>query len=210
MVDSPLNTTAAVQHRIKSGDVSVLFEGMPASIEASEAAGQRQLVESQVLPVECGAHGPYFELGFEFGPGVEGDDLFWQATLPSGWKREASSHPMWSYIVDERGVRRVSVFYKAAFYDRKAHMHIDNVGRSLGSELYYADDPEISEREKRPIDLAVYTPEEIEDARTYLRNQIKSDHETIERVAQYGRGDKEHYEQGIARAEAALVKLEGL
>ena len=44
--------------------------------------------------------------------------------LPEGWKREASYHPMWSHIVDGAGKQRVSIFYKAASYDRKAHMSL--------------------------------------------------------------------------------------
>ena len=67
--------------------------------------------------------------------------MFTEATLPTGWKREPSEHPMWSYIVDERGIRRVSVFYKAAFYDRSAHASIVNVASSLVTDLLYGDGP---------------------------------------------------------------------
>jgi hypothetical protein len=36
---------------------------------------------------------------------------------------------MWSQLVDAEGVPRVAIFYKAAFYDRKAHMSFDQVLR---------------------------------------------------------------------------------
>jgi hypothetical protein len=31
---------------------------------------------------------------------------------------------MWSYLVDEKGRERAAIFYKAAFYDRDAHISI--------------------------------------------------------------------------------------
>jgi hypothetical protein len=113
-------------------------------IENMEAAGQRQLVNSDVLPVDTG-YGPkddaYIALGFTFGEKV--DDLFREATLPDGWSRKGSDHAMWSYIIDERGLERVNIFYKAAFYDRRAHMGINNVGYSIFSSFTYneAHDP---------------------------------------------------------------------
>jgi len=105
--------------------------GAPGAIEASEAAGQKQLVESTDMPLELsgmkyGENGkPLFEqAGFTFGAKI--DDLFQQATLPPGWRREATGHSMWSDILDEHGRKRVSVFYKAAFYDRKAHARLNH------------------------------------------------------------------------------------
>jgi hypothetical protein len=60
-------------------------------------------------------------VGFKFGDKI--DDLFLSAELPEGWTREATDHDMWSKILDADGVERVSVFYKAAFYDRCAFAH---------------------------------------------------------------------------------------
>lgn len=50
----------------------------------------------------------------------EADDLFFTAELPSGWKIQPTDHAMWSDIVDHLGRKRFSIFYKGAFYDRKA------------------------------------------------------------------------------------------
>ncbi|HET6636794.1 MAG TPA: hypothetical protein VFH77_17385 [Streptomyces sp.] len=97
--------------------------GTSRAIEEQEKAGQAQVVNSDQLPTNLyGQSEADFEaLGFTFGDLDPSDPLFRPATLPDGWKREASDVDMWSYIVDERGRRRVSVFYKAAFYDRRAH-----------------------------------------------------------------------------------------
>lgn len=94
-----------------------------------EAAGQRQLVNSDLLPtsIKYGSQADFEALGFVFGDVVEGDPLFRAVTVPDGWKRECSDHDMWSYVVDETGARRVAVFYKAAFYDRKAFMRLERV-----------------------------------------------------------------------------------
>jgi len=112
-----------------------------AYIEGMEAAGQRQLVNSTTLPTDLGygdtTIADYEALGFKFGDVVAGDPMFQEATLPEGWERQGSDHAMWSYIVDERGIERVGIFYKAAFYDRSAHMSISRPGYSLGSKFVY-------------------------------------------------------------------------
>jgi hypothetical protein len=93
-----------------------------------EAAGQRQLIASHLLPTDTHRTDAEFEaLGFVFGDPVEGDPMFRHATLPGGWTKRGSDHDMWSLVVDERGRERASVFYKAAFYDRSAHMSLNTV-----------------------------------------------------------------------------------
>jgi hypothetical protein len=103
-------------------------------IEEQERAGQAQLLASEQLPTDLnGCNQAEFEaLGFVLGDVTPGDRLFRTATLPAGWKREASEHAMWSYIVDEHGRRRVSIFYKAAYYDRSAHMSLATVYGYVG------------------------------------------------------------------------------
>ncbi|MFF9215579.1 hypothetical protein [Streptomyces viridosporus] len=98
-------------------------------IEGQEKAGQAQLVHSDQLPTDMSGdeQGAFEALGFTFGDPDERDPLFRPATLPESWKREASDHSMWSYIVDELGRRRVRIFYKAAFYDRRAFMSLTTV-----------------------------------------------------------------------------------
>lgn len=95
-------------------------------ITGMEAAGQRQLVNSSVLPASTpnDSREAFEALGFVFGAPVSGDPLFVEATLPAGWEKRGSDHDMWSYIYDADGNQRVAVFYKAAFYDRKADMYL--------------------------------------------------------------------------------------
>ncbi len=50
----------------------------------------------------------------------EADDLFVFAILPDGWKKQATDHDMHSELIDDKGVVRARIFYKAAFYDRSA------------------------------------------------------------------------------------------
>jgi hypothetical protein len=96
-----------------------------AVIGAQEKAGQTQLVHSDCLPTELRSPREEFEaLGFTFGAPDPHDPMFSPATLPDGWTKQGSDHDMWSYVVDERGRRRVGIFYKAAFYDRRADMHL--------------------------------------------------------------------------------------
>lgn len=105
-----------------------LMGGSDAYIEGMEAAGQRQLVHSDRLPTAANpGDDAYLAAGFTFGPVDAGDPLFRPATLPDGWTKQGSDHDMWSYVVDELGRRRVAVFYKAAFYDRRAFMRLESV-----------------------------------------------------------------------------------
>lgn len=65
----------------------------------------------------------------------EYDDLFWSVKLPEGWEIRATDHTMWNELIDNKGRKRASFFYKAAFYDRDAfinfntrfHVSVDHV-----------------------------------------------------------------------------------
>lgn len=113
MKDSPTNTT-------KTDPMLALAEAMifgsSRSIEMQESRGQKELVESQVLPTE----GLDKIHGIVIGDKVPGDPMFTYVTLPEGWKKESTDHSMWSSLVDDKGRVRASIFYKAAFYDRSA------------------------------------------------------------------------------------------
>jgi hypothetical protein len=103
-----------------------LFGGNPRAIEAQEARGQQELVESEQLPVRIneGGREKLEALGVVFMPCV-GDDIFRSVKLPKGWKKVLTDHSMWSNLVDDKGVVRAQIFYKAAFYDRSAHMSVN-------------------------------------------------------------------------------------
>lgn len=109
--------------------LGAMSDGNSAYIEGMEADGQRQLVASELLPNEV-LHSTDADLeamGIQLGEPVAGDALFRHATLPAGWRREGGNHAMWSYLVDEHGRRRAQIFYKAAFYDRSAHISVTSV-----------------------------------------------------------------------------------
>lgn len=94
-------------------------------IEAQERQGQAQLAKSTTIPTRLNGctEDQLRALGFELGPvPTTGDTLFRPALLPQGWKIVPTDHSMWSDLVDSRGFVRGSMFYKAAFYDRGAHL----------------------------------------------------------------------------------------
>jgi hypothetical protein len=100
--------------------------GLSGAIAEQEATGQREIVNSDVIPARLNGctDKDLIKLGFTLGETVDGDPLFRRATLPPGWSREGSEHAMWSYLLDEQDRRRCSIFYKAAFYDRDAFLSI--------------------------------------------------------------------------------------
>lgn len=124
------NTTVQTRH---------ILDALPGMIEASEHRGQRELVKSEVLPTRGLYQAPAKSDGeFSALPGclggkrlveifgikivgpVEGDDLFTHVELPAGWTKKSTDHYMYSDLVDERGRKRATIMYKAAFYDRDA------------------------------------------------------------------------------------------
>jgi hypothetical protein len=115
-----INTTKEVAENPR------IFVPLPGMIEAQEAQGKREFAKSDVLPAEmCGGEAPYLALGFVLGDPVPGDDLFRYGKLPPGWRKdEDTGHSMHTNIRDEKGRLRGSIFYKAAFYDRKASMNL--------------------------------------------------------------------------------------
>lgn len=104
--------------------------GAPGMIEAQEARGQREAVNSDQLPTKglLGADRATWEaMGIKIlepdaGTTSSKDALFTAVELPKGWKKEATDHSMWNNLVDDKGRIRATFFYKAAFYDRDAHI----------------------------------------------------------------------------------------
>lgn len=96
-------------------------EGMNGLIEQQEANGQRQLVNSAVLPKNA-----EWATLQRWGviKGDSADDLFVHCQLPEGWQKRATDHSMWSELIDAEGLKRASIFYKAAFYDRDAFVDV--------------------------------------------------------------------------------------
>lgn len=104
-----------------------LFEALPTGIEIQEARGQQELVRSSQLPKELGAYdgdskSTLEEHGIKVLGETKDDPLFYDVELPNGWKIEATDHSMWSKLFNANGDEVAAIFYKAAFYDRKAHI----------------------------------------------------------------------------------------
>jgi hypothetical protein len=117
MEDKKTGTPAMLRAAV-TGEVD-MSAAVPGGIEASEKLGQIQLVNSTKMPIELRPNREAFEaVGFRFGEAV--DDIFIKAELPSGWSRKATDVSVYSEILDEQGRKRAQVFFKAAFYDRRA------------------------------------------------------------------------------------------
>lgn len=101
-----------------------IAHGTSGAIENMEAQGQEELVASEVIPSDFRKFGEadLTALGFVLGPPDPNDPMFRPATFPEGWSVKPTDHSMWSHVVDAKGRQRFSIFYKAAYYDRHAHM----------------------------------------------------------------------------------------
>lgn len=101
--------------------LAMITQSGPEAIVISERRGQKDLCNSTDLPIkEFWAWEILKAAGVKnLGPS---ERLFNKAELPPGWKKEATSHSMWSDLLDEKGRKRAGIFFKAASYDYDAHM----------------------------------------------------------------------------------------
>lgn len=110
----------------KSPNPEWLLGSNPNAIVAQEAQGQKELVDSMQLPLKCNGKNAMVEYG-KMGITVAGfgksDELFGSFILPTGWRKEATDHDMWSNLVDNKDRVRAEIFYKASFYDRDASVN---------------------------------------------------------------------------------------
>lgn len=149
--------------RTMSGESNVL--------EHMEKEGQQRAVNNTMVAKKMfPSKKKWEELGFTF-TDIPGDNLLCNATLPEGWKLEATDHSMWNSFIDEQGRERGSMFYKAAFYDRDAHMQLYNRYKVIKD---YLDDHVTTE---------VYfgNPEE----KLFVAGQIHKDYSSQESIDAY-------------------------
>ncbi len=114
----------------KTPNYEWLMGGNPEAIEQQEANEQKELAISSQLPAiknfpyqSATAKELYALMGIKVLGKSKGDeDLFLDVILPHGWFIQPTDHPMWSKLIDDNGAIRASIFYKAAFYDRSAHI----------------------------------------------------------------------------------------
>lgn len=116
------NNPTAVAALLDGDMANALAAATPGGIARQEAQGQQTLVASEMLPkqINGATREQLTAIGFVFGDDV--DELFVNCTLPPGWTKRATVHPMHSHLLDDKGRKRAGIFYKAAFYDRNADM----------------------------------------------------------------------------------------
>lgn len=118
MTERNYHNPAALAAMATGDFANAIAAATPGGIERQEAAGQRSLVSSfKRLPKDMD-RATAEALGFVYG--ADEDELFVTVTAPEGWRMEATDHSMHNRIVDAAGNERGGVFYKAAFYDRRA------------------------------------------------------------------------------------------
>ena len=119
--------TPAALNALLSGDMeNFAAAATPGGIEQQEKAGQIEQSFKETLPADilCGTRADFEALGFVFGEPTS-DPLFVNVTFPKGWRKQPTEHSMWTNIVDGEGKIRGRIFYKAAFYDRSAHVGLE-------------------------------------------------------------------------------------
>ena len=103
-------------------DENFVVATLPGGIEAQEARGQETFAAGDSLPIEM--RGTTLDdltsLGFVFGAAI--DELFVECRVPEFWTKRPTEHPLHTEILDAAGKVRGSVFYKAAYYDRRADL----------------------------------------------------------------------------------------
>lgn len=128
-MDEKNGISPAALRALVEGDMeNFVIAATPGGIEEQQAREQKRLAKTTLLPKDC--RHPYLNMdswpllekqGVRRG---EEDGLFYRCELPAGWRIEPTEHHMWSRLVDGAGRTRARYFYKAAFYDRDAILHL--------------------------------------------------------------------------------------
>lgn len=121
MKSKGINPAAA--RALFGGDLdNFLVAATPGGIEAQERRGQQAFTQSSSLPKNGCDRAQMEALGIQIGEDI--DDLFVSAVFPEGWRLQPTDHSMHSDLLDSQGRKRAGIFYKAAFYDRRADMYL--------------------------------------------------------------------------------------
>jgi hypothetical protein len=116
-------TPAALLAGLSGNLENLIAASTPGGIERQEKNGQIEQSILETLPRDMKNCRQHLEaLGFVIKDPA--DDLFYNVQFPAGWKKVPTDHSMWTDLVDEKGRKRGAIFYKAAFYDRSAHMSL--------------------------------------------------------------------------------------
>lgn len=133
-------TPAAISAAVRGDFENLMVAATPGGIEAQEKAGQKSFAADETLPIEGSqdavTRSRLESLGFVFDNRPVGNELFIKVKFPAGWKKVPTDHSMWTDLVDDRGRKRGGLFYKAAFYDRHAHLSLT---RRFSTGIDYTD-----------------------------------------------------------------------
>lgn len=119
---SPINTEEEVRRNPSAFLGLGIMMGGSGAILHQEAQGQRYTLPTQV---SAGGKEALEKSGVKFLAAVDGNPMFQYVELPAGWQKKATDHSMHSDLLDEKGRKRAGIFYKAAFYDRCAHLSVN-------------------------------------------------------------------------------------
>lgn len=147
--------------------LGVMLERRPGeSIEQMEARGSDELVAGESLPTEgLAQHKKLLERwGFSIGEPYADDPLFTPVTLPSGWKKRRTEHGMHSEVLDEQDRVRLGLFYKAAFYDRRASTRVQR--------RYDRDRDDYAKVVDRKTGAVLYDPPTVEGQEAWVRDDL--------------------------------------
>ena len=130
-----------------------LHAGTPEGIQESEQKGQQEILEGGLFPKRVLVNGQLYgnekqetaawtkvkelypdlkivdECGF--------DDVFMIVVMPKDWKlkpMDVDHNFYWTEVFDGNDEKIAEIFYKAAFYDRQAHIRFVNIELSEISE----------------------------------------------------------------------------
>ena len=111
---------------------------------AEEVAAQRERLPTEQLDREQAE-----KIGIQVHE-VDAEDPIWtRITLPEGWRIQTTDHVMWTKLLDDKGRKRASIFYKAAFYDRHAHISFEERYVVAGYDVDCYDPPDPCEKQRR-------------------------------------------------------------
>lgn len=176
-------------------------------ITGQEAQGQREFVHSTQLPSQAHNSDAEFEaLGIVLGEPDPRDPLFRPATLPPGWERQGTDHNMWSDVVDPFGRPRIKVFYKAAFYDRRADMHIVTHVEYLRTCLWNKVPPVLDDQWLTADTTADVLAELADEAQS---EAVKADGYAETHDRDYWTGRAAEHRDEKAQIEALIVQIRG-
>lgn len=120
-------------------------------VPVQEKLGQLALASSTQLPIKglLGERARWEVLGVKILDDVKSDDsLFCHVELPPGWRKVPRDHDYWTDLVDAEGTVHAEIFYKAAFYDRRANVRLtDPPARETDDDPYEGSFREAADNE---------------------------------------------------------------